>query len=149
MKVAIPVWEGRVSGVLDFSQRLVLVEVDNGGEKSRAEIALSERHALAKLARLRQLGIDVLICGAVSQPMASAVTACGIRLLPYVTGTVNEVLTAYQAGQLGQPQFALPGWWPGARRAFCRRWRGGRRHAGRQRRDSDVGRRDAADEDGV
>jgi len=151
MKVAIAVWEGCVSSVLDFSQRLVVVELRDGTETSRTEIALLEQNAFTKLAKLRELGIDVLICGAVSQPLASASTACGIRLLPYVTGRVDDVLEAYQAGQLGLPQFVLPGWWSGARRGFRRRCckRGGRRGARRQARNLDVRRRGAADGDGV
>ena len=151
MKVAIAVWEDRVSSVLDFSQRLVVVELKEGGEASRAQITLSEQNPFVKLAKLRELGIDVLICGAVSQPLASASTACGIQLLPYVTGRVDDVLKAYQAGQLGLPQFMLPGWWPGARRDFrcrCRR-RDGRRGAGRQARGLDTNRRSTADGDGV
>ena len=151
MKVAIPVWEGRVSSVLDFSQRLVVVELRNGGETSRTEVALLEQDAFAKLARLRELGIDVLICGAVSQPLACASMASGIQLLPYVTGSVDDVLNAYRAGQLGRPQFTLPGWWPGARGGFCHRCRqsGRRRGAGRRARGRNVRRRGAADGDGV
>jgi len=151
MKVAIPVWQDRVSSVLDFSQRLVVVELKDGGETSRVEIALSERNVFAKLAKLQELGIDVLICGAVSQLLASAFMACGIQLLPYVTGRVDDVLTAYQAGQLGLPQFMLPGWWPGARRGFRHRCRRRDRPCGtgRQARGLNERRRDAADGDGV
>jgi predicted Fe-Mo cluster-binding NifX family protein len=132
MKVAIPAWEDRVSSVLDFSQRVVVVELHDGGEISRTEVALSEPNALAKLARLRTLGVDVVICGAISRPIASAAEGCGIQLLPYVTGGVDEVLDAFRSGQLARPQFALPGWWPGARRGLrgrCGR-RGGRRWPG-------------------
>jgi predicted Fe-Mo cluster-binding NifX family protein len=140
MKVALAVWQDRVSSVLDFSQRLIVVELERGCEKSRVEVILSEHNALARLARLRELGIDVLICGAVSQPLACASTTCGIRLLPYVTGEINDVLDAYRTGQLSLPQFALPGWWPGARNGFsrgcCRRH--GRRRTGRQARSRDV-----------
>ncbi len=151
MKVAIAVWEDRVSSVLDFSQRLVVVELKDGGETSRVQIALSERNAFAKLARVRELGVDVLICGAVSQPLACASLACGIRLLPYVTGKVDDVLKAYQAEELGLPQFTLPGWWPGARRGFggrCYRHHG-RRGAERRARNLKIRRHDTADGDGV
>jgi len=123
MKVAIAVWEDRVSSVLDFSQQLVVVEFDAGGETSRVQMALPEQNALTRLVRLRELGIDVLICGAVSQPLASAFTTSGVQLLPYVTGGVDDVLRAYQTGELGLPQFRLPGPWPGARRGFGRRCR--------------------------
>jgi predicted Fe-Mo cluster-binding NifX family protein len=151
MKVAIAVWEDRVSSVLDFSQQLSVVELRDGSETSRVQVALSEQNALARLARVRDLGIDVLICGAVSQPLACAFMASGIQLLPYVTGKVNDVLKAYQAGELGLPQFMLPGWWPGARRGFgprCYR-RHGRRGAGRQARSLKTRRRGTADGDGV
>jgi predicted Fe-Mo cluster-binding NifX family protein len=114
MKVAIAIWEDCVSSVLDFAQRLVVADLKDGTETGRTEIGLPERDPFTKLAKLRELGIDVLICGAISQPLACASTACGIRLLPYVTGKVDDVLNAYLAGQLDQPQYRLPGWWPGA-----------------------------------
>jgi predicted Fe-Mo cluster-binding NifX family protein len=151
MKVAITVWQDRVSSVLDFSQRLVVMELEDGRETSRTEIDVAERSAFAKLARLRDLGINVLICGAVSQPLAAAALACGIRLLPYVTGRVDDVLKAYGTGQLSQPQFALPGWWPGARRGFrCRRCKhDGRRGTRRQAGNPDMRRQGAAGDDAV
>jgi len=123
MKVAITVWEDCVSSVLDFSQRLFVVELNDRGEMSPVQIVLLEQGALARLAKMRELDIDVLICGAVSQPLAAAFTSSGIRLLPYVTGKVDDVLKAYQTGELGLPQFRLPGPWPGARRGFGRRCR--------------------------
>jgi predicted Fe-Mo cluster-binding NifX family protein len=151
MKVAIAVWQDCVSSVLDFSQRLVVVELQDGRETGRTEVDLGEHSALAKLAKLRDLGIDVLICGAVSQPLAAAALACGIQLLPYVTGGVDDVLRAYGAGQLSRPQFALPGWWPGARRGFrCRGCRhDGRRGTRRRAGKPDMRRWDAPDEDAV
>jgi len=123
MKVAITVWEDSVSSVLDFSQRLVVAELRDGTEISRTESSLPEQNAFTKLAKLRELGIDVLICGAISRPLACASAACGIQLLPYVTGRIDDVLKAYQAGQLGLPQYRLPGRWPGARRGFRHRCR--------------------------
>jgi len=150
MKVAITVWEDCVSSVLDFSQRLFVVELNDRGETGPVQIALLEQGALARLAQMRELGIDVLICGAVSQPLAAAFTSSGIRLLPYVTGKVDDVLKAYQTGQLDLPQFRLPGWWPGARRGFGRRGCRcrGRRGAGRQPRSLKAPRHSTADGDG-
>lgn len=121
MKVAIPIWEDRVSSVLDFSQRLIVVELNESGEVSRSQITFSDQSPFIRLTKLRELGVDVLICGAVSQSLASVSAIQGIQLLPYVTGRVDDVLSAYQDGKLNQPQFRLPGWWPGARRGFGRR----------------------------
>lgn len=129
MKVAIPVWQGRVSSVFDFAHRLLLAELKDGVEQGRRELVLAEQSGPEKAAKLRQLDVNVLICGAISRPLANMITSSGIDLLPFVTGSIEEILTAYKNGQLQRPQYALPGFWPGARRVFRRRWgwRGGRR----------------------
>lgn len=43
MKIAIPVWKGNVSSVFDFAHKLLLVELENGAEKSRRELPLVEQ----------------------------------------------------------------------------------------------------------
>ena len=62
----------------------------------------------------------MLICGAISRVLAEMVTAAGIEVLAYVTGDIDDVLEAYRGGELGQPQFAMPGCWPGARKGHRR-----------------------------
>ncbi len=151
MKVAIAVWEDCVSSVLDFSQRLLVVEMNEAGEVSRSEITLTDQSPFVRLARLREFGVSVLICGAVSQPLASVATAQGIQLLPYVTGGVDDVLRAYRDGRLNLPEFRLVGWWPGARRGFGRRCcqRRGRRRAPPRASSLDINRMDRGDADRV
>ena len=126
MKLAIPVCEGRVSNVLDFAHRAVVVELNDAEELGRAEVNLAGRGP-ASIAKLRQLGVDTLICGAISRPLALWASACGIRLFPYVTGVVDDVIEAFEKGQLGSERFVLPGCWGDMElqsRHRCR-WRGG------------------------
>ena len=130
MKIAIPIYGDNVSNVFDFAHRLLLVEIENGKVIERSEIELKDESLLQRAGQLKDLGIDVLICGAISQALANMVTASGIQLLPYVTGSVNDVLEAYLSGQLVQPQFSMPGCWPGARRGFGRGGRRCRRRGG-------------------
>lgn len=128
MKLAIPIWEGRVSNVYDFARRAVIVEFRDARELARSEVALSGQGP-ARVVKLRQLGIDTLICGAISRVSASWAGACGIRLFPYVTGKIDEVIAAFKDGQLGAERFVLPGGWPGVQRPLrCRPgWHGRRR----------------------
>ena len=123
MKLAIPIWNDRVSSAFDFAHRLLLVNVENGRETGRSEIPLPPESDPEKANRLKTLGVEELICGAISRSLALQVRATGIKVLPYVVGQADEVLKAYLTGRLIQPQFALPGSWPGARRGFCRRRR--------------------------
>ena len=132
MKIAIPVWNDNLSNVFDFAGRLLVVEIENAREVSRSEVPLQAESLPERAGRLKQLGVNVLLCGAISRALANMVTESGIQVLPYVTGRVDDVLQAYLTGQLLQPQFTMPGYWPGARKGFGRwrrgcRWRGGRR----------------------
>jgi predicted Fe-Mo cluster-binding NifX family protein len=113
--------------VFDFARTAVVLELRDSTEVGRAEVVLAGQGP-ARLARLRQLGIDTVICGAISRPLASAASIWGIRLLPYVTGSLDEVIEAYKQGKLNAKRFAQPGCWQGARTGFRARcgWRGRR-----------------------
>ena len=109
MKVAIPAWAGLVSTVFDFAHFLVLVELDSGEEVSRSEFPLDENPSVLRAGILSRLGVDVLICGAISRPLATAVEGYGIEIISFVSGIVDEVLDAYLTGQLAEARFLLPG----------------------------------------
>ncbi len=129
MKVALPVWQGQVSSVFDFAHKLLVMELKNGGETDRQEIVLVEQSGPERAAMLKQLGVGVLICGAISRPLAEMINGSGIQVLPFVKGSAEQIINAYKARQLSQPKYTMPGFWPGARRSFrrhrCRK--GGRR----------------------
>jgi len=132
MKIAIPIWNGFVSSVFDFAHRLLLVDIENAKVVNQSEVDLKAESLPQRAGSLKNLGVDVLICGAISRALAEMIAASGVQVLPFVTGRVAEVLQAYITGQLVQPQFALPGFWPGARKGFRgwrqrQRWRGGQR----------------------
>lgn len=121
MKIAIPVWNNCVSSAFDFAKRLLLVDIQNGSESKRQEISLKTDSIPQKANQLKSLGVEVLICGAISRALASQVVSSGIEVLPYVLGPVDEILNAYMTGQLGQSKYAMPCSWPGARKGFRRR----------------------------
>ena len=132
MRIAIPVWNGSVSSVFDFAHQLLVVDTKDRKETNRSQIQLKQQPPQQRVSRLVGMGVDVLICGAVSWPLASMLMASNIEVIPFVTGPVDEVLNAYLGNRLSEPQFLQPGCQPGARRRFgCgrgrkRRWHGGR-----------------------
>jgi len=124
MRIAVPTWQGRVSPVFDTAQRLVVVEVQDGSETGRTEEDLGRLLPPQRAVRLKELGVDVLICGAISRPLAGVIAASGVELIPFVSGESADVLLAYLAGELVQPRFMMPGC---CGRGMRRRghWRGG------------------------
>jgi len=103
------------------------MEAKAGKITGRQEHDLAAYAAAAKVAKLAELGVDVLICGAVSRPLAGMIAARGIKLIPFVAGASEQVAAAFLEGTLPAPNFAMPGCC-GRRRGFGAR--GGRRGMG-------------------
>ncbi len=129
MRIAIPVWSGRVSPVFDVAGQLVLADVDAGTEVARQARALEETDPAGRTRRLVQLGTDVLICGAISRPLEAMLTAAGIQVVAQTCGPAEEVLEAFVSGQMDAPAFRMPGC-RGRRRQFRRAGGAGRGRGG-------------------
>ncbi|MDO9542540.1 MAG: NifB/NifX family molybdenum-iron cluster-binding protein [Kiritimatiellia bacterium] len=109
MKMAITSWNGRIAPVFDVSRQVVVMEAKGGRIINRQEHDLESSEPSAKVIRLTELGIDTLICGAVSRPLADMIVARGIKLIPFVAGETDQVAEAYLAGSLMNTAFAMPG----------------------------------------
>jgi predicted Fe-Mo cluster-binding NifX family protein len=121
MKIAVTAWEDRVSPVFDTARQVLFFEVADHQAKAGGEMRLGDEEPTRRIQRLKDMDVDTLICGAVSQPVAASVQGAGIRLIPFVAGPVVDVLKAYLEGALTAPAFQMPGCC-GAKRRF----RGGR-----------------------
>ena len=109
MKIAVTIWEDRISPVFDASRRLLIVDIENAriGERSFLVFDPEQPSGLAKT--LANLGVEVLICGAVSQLPATIINAADIILMPFITGEVDRVLDTFARGESLEPTFLMPG----------------------------------------
>lgn len=108
-KAAFSVWDNRIAPVFDVARQLLLVEGDGGRVISETGRTFDDDFPLRKALILADLGIDILICGAISRPLADAIAAYGIRLIPFVAGELHEVKGAWLSGKLDIRRFAMPG----------------------------------------
>jgi predicted Fe-Mo cluster-binding NifX family protein len=109
MKIAMPVCENRVSTVFDAADELLLIETGPGDAQKRSRAAWKEETPMGRTTRIRELGVQVLICGALSGAAARMMEAAGIWVIPFVRGTVDEVLGAFFSENLTGKRFFLPG----------------------------------------
>jgi len=109
MGVALTVWQDRISPVFDVAQTLLIVELHNREIIKRFSVPMVPRVSSHLAGWLKDLGIDVLICGAISQLPAAIVEAEGIQLLSFVGGNVEDVLRSYMNGIQITSIYALPG----------------------------------------
>jgi len=124
MKIVVPEWQGRISPVFDVANKILLVDIEDHRELQRQQGALVSAAPWARADTLRRMGAEVLICGAVSRPMETALRTAGINVIHNICGPVEEVLEAYCNGHLDENVFMMPGCC-GRRRQF-RGGKGGR-----------------------
>jgi predicted Fe-Mo cluster-binding NifX family protein len=122
MKVALSVWQGRIAPVFDVSRELLVLELADGQVVSTASQAVVDGGPAPRERLLTGLGVQTLICGAVSEALARVLEASGIRVVPFVAGEVDEVIGAFAVGDLPCPRLSMPG---------CQRRAGVGRHHGR------------------
>lgn len=124
MKVAIPIWNNRISPLFDTACRVLIWSLEGGGDGDREEHDFRGLIPPMKVRRIKELEADVLICGALSNTVAYLVESAGIRLVPWISGPVDEVIEAFKTGQIDEPRYFMPGC------GRMRRGRGGRRGRG-------------------
>lgn len=109
MRLGVAIWGSEVSPVFDFSHRILVVQCDAHCKQVRYRYDIPDESMAARAERLRELGVNVLVCGAISNPLADMVRGLGITLIPWKCGLVEEVLLAYFTGTLRDSRFTLPG----------------------------------------
>ncbi|MCD6325957.1 hypothetical protein J7M28_00175, partial [bacterium] len=100
MRIGITIWEDRISPLMDTSQRLLVVEVEDLQEVARAEMDLPEPYLPLRIQRLGDSRLDVLICGAVSGYLEGMLMGLGIPIFAWTSGNVDDVLKSFLTGAL-------------------------------------------------
>jgi hypothetical protein len=96
MRIAIPVWNGRVSPVFDVAKKIRVVDIDaeNGSLVATATRTLE---AGGTPATLTELGVNLLICSAISVPVDG------------ICGPADDIVEAFIAGDTTLARFNAPG----------------------------------------
>lgn len=118
MRVAIPVFDGRISPVFDAARHLLLVDIADGREVRRTEHLLDEPELGPRARRVAAFGVDVLICGAISRLLETMLLSANVEVISQTSGQAEDVLRAFVSGQLTEDAFLMPGC-HAHRRQYC------------------------------
>jgi predicted Fe-Mo cluster-binding NifX family protein len=108
-RVAIPDWHGQVSPVFDVAARVLVVDLDDGREVRRQVEGLLGLTPVGRVRRLEALGVETLVCGAISRPLEELVVAHGIEVIALVSGPVDIVERIVAEGRPIPEACLLPG----------------------------------------
>ena len=109
MRIAIPVRQGRVSPVFDAARHLWIVDVEEGCQAGCSRTVLYQRDPLDRAKHVCRCGVKLLICGAISRPLMMTLTSGGVRVVPFICGSIEEVIAAFSEGRLDEERFQMPG----------------------------------------
>jgi predicted Fe-Mo cluster-binding NifX family protein len=109
MKVALTAWDDRISPVFDSAKKLLIAEIKEAKVINKHYESFNTERTFQLVTVLNNLGIDVLICGAISETPSNIIEAGGIKLIPFIGGNIEQVLDSYAKGLQIVPTFLMPG----------------------------------------
>jgi len=109
MKTAFAYWDNRIAPVFDTARKIHIVQAQSGRILSESREPLADALPVQKALRLAELGIGTLVCGAISRPLHTMVTAYGIEVIPFIAGDLREVIRAWLRDGLHDEIFIMPG----------------------------------------
>ena len=109
MKIAYAYWNGRIAPVFDSAHHVHIVESEGEQIISEQQHALPDEGPFQKAAHLIELGVQTLVCGAISRPLHEWLLTRNVNVIAFVAGELREVRKARTEGTLEGSAFAMPG----------------------------------------
>ena len=109
MKTAFTVWNDRIAPLFDVAGKILLVESKAGNITAQTRVCLDDPLPALKARRLADLGVQMLVCGAISRTARNMITAYGIELAAYINGDLDTVIDAWRHDKLRTAVLRMPG----------------------------------------
>lgn len=108
-RVAIPVFESRVSPVLDSCRRMVIVDIEDGCEIRRQEIVFEKMSRHERIEIFVRWGVRKIICAGISDVMCRFLAGKNIAIISGIAGEIEKIINAYICKRLDDQCFVMPG----------------------------------------
>ncbi len=110
MKAAVCKWNDLVAPVFDASGEIVVVHLTREEIAILEHVDISDLDGLAMIRKLSNLGIEVLICGAISRLWHEILIAGEIQVISFVSGQIHSFLRMLiEGGSEPEPKIFMPG----------------------------------------
>ena len=110
IRIAIPVFNSRISPVLDACSQICIFDCEQKQEVNRHNVWVEDLSLSERLTILAKLGVSVVICCAVSEALHKLLKSKNIRVIAGRVGEIEKVLDAYLCDQLDDQCFHMPGY---------------------------------------
>ena len=95
MKVAIPVFQTKISPRFDSTQGFILLQIEKSDVIKREKLSTRNCPSSAKIKQLVDLKIDTLICGGIDLESMQQLNFNGIKIYSWITGEIEDAVTRF------------------------------------------------------
>ena len=99
-RIAVPTFATRVSPRFDCAHSILVLSVDEGKPSARQEITVPNWTPHVRINKLLDLGVDTVVCGSIDCWSVARLQSAGVTVYGWVTGEVEDALTALFQGDL-------------------------------------------------
>jgi predicted Fe-Mo cluster-binding NifX family protein len=101
-----------VAPCFEYCATMAIFTIEDGRVTEQVDFPLGSRDPLDRVRLLRDQEVETIICGGVQDVFEDLLRARGIRVISWVSGSVDDLLEWFRRGQLvpgtGRPDRALP-----------------------------------------
>jgi predicted Fe-Mo cluster-binding NifX family protein len=108
-RVGIPIFESRVSPVLDACNRMLVIDIEGERAIARREIVLEKIDLNQRIEVFARWGIQKIICSGISDLMCKYLAAKNIMLISGIAGELEKIIEACICNRLDDVCFSMPG----------------------------------------
>ena len=95
MRIAISTFNGKISPRFDVAPGLRLYEIQEWEITNEKEISCEGWNDMERVQRLKELGVEILVCGGIPNYLCETLLNNDINVFPWVTGDVQDVLKKF------------------------------------------------------
>ena len=109
MKIALSTHQDNLSVAFDFADSLQIFSVEDGNPKKENDYLLQNVNPVSRAAEIKKQDVELLVCGCISRCSYEALTQLGIEIISHVSGSVDEIISAYLNNKLSNSDLSMPG----------------------------------------
>ena len=95
MKLALAIFENRISPRFDVAPKMRVYKIEGKNIMHNRDIFCKEWPEMDRVWRLKDLGVDVLVCGAIAQNVRKILFNNGIIVIPWILGNAEDFLRKF------------------------------------------------------
>jgi predicted Fe-Mo cluster-binding NifX family protein len=95
MKIAIPVFQTKISPRFDSTQGFILLQIEKNNVIKRENLPTKDWPSSAKIKQLVDLEVDTMICGGIDLESMQQLNFNGIKIYSWITGEIEDAVTRF------------------------------------------------------